>query len=151
MVDNSTTAYERKMRRREVIRLRAQGFSQSEIAEETGFSKSTITRDIERINAELAKLDDPDNLRRMLRQGAMELYEAEFQDLEAADREGDERAKHRAKSSMRQTLEFIEKLEGEIGGAGESEADSWVRSLPEEEQEKLADIGGIAVEEILGE
>lgn len=145
----NTTAYERKIRRNEVVRLRAQGYTRSEIAEEVGVSKDTIDRDIKRINNELNKLDDPEVLKRKLRKGATTLLEEEYQDLHRADREQDERAKHRAKSSMRQTLELLQNIEDEFSTGSVDNVEEWLDSKPDEVREQIADAAAQDVEEIL--
>lgn len=145
----ATTAWERKNRRREVVRLRAQGMSTEEIAEELGWGERTIKADLEHLNKELSKWDDGDYLRRMLRDLANELYEQEFEDLRRADREGDEQAKHRAKTSARQTIELIEKLEKDFFDTGPTDTDSWFDELSDDLRAELADEAGKAVEDYL--
>lgn len=147
----ATTAYERKIRRNQVVRLRAQGYSKEEIAEEVGVSERTVQRDIERINEELKRLDDPDVLKTELRQAVKTLLEEEYQDLHRADREQDERAKHRAKGSMRQTVELLRDLEEEMGGTETRTVDEWLKEKPDELREQIAEAAADDVDEILTE
>lgn len=144
-----TTAWERKQRRRDVVRLRSRGYTIEEISEETGASPSTISRDLDRINSELNKLDDPDVLKQEIRQGANLLLEHEYDDLRQAERNGDEKAKHRAKTSFRQTLELIQDMEEEFTGGVESSTDDWISQQPEEFRESLSEKASQEIEEML--
>ena len=146
---NATTAYDRKIRRRNVIRLRSQGMNYSEIAEELCVSESTIKRDMDRINSELSKLDDPSVLAKQLKQGAKVLLEEEYDDLRSADRENDEKAKHRAKSSFRQTLEFMKKINEDIEVDSSDDTEDWLDDINPELRDELMDAAGQVAEEII--
>lgn len=147
----ATTAYERKIRRRDVIRLRSKGYTKEEIAEETGYSEKTIQRDIKRIDEQLQKFDDPDFLKRELRKASRTLLEEEYEDLERAEREADERAKHRAKSSMRQTVELLHDLENEFGTTEAKDVESWLDDKDPELRETIANAAEEDVDAILME
>ncbi|MFB6237007.1 MAG: helix-turn-helix domain-containing protein [Halopenitus sp.] len=144
-----TTAYERKQRRREVVRLRAQGYSVEEMAEELATSESTISRDLDRINSELQKLDDPDVLKKEIRRGVNTLMEHEYEDLRRADREADEKAKHRAKTSFRQTLDLLQDMEEEFTGGVDRSTDDWLQQQDEEVREALSNAAKGEVNQIL--
>ena len=147
----TTTAYEREIRRREVIKLRTKGYTQQEIAEELGVSRGTIANDLERVNSELSKLDDPDVLKREMKQAAQLLLQEEYEDLDRADREQDERAKHRAKTSFRQTIELLRDIEEETV-SGTSDADTeWLDDVDPELKERVMDAAGDKVETMLVE
>lgn len=147
----ATTAYERRIRRWDVIRLRAQGFTIDEIAEETGFSPQTIRNDLDRINDELSKLDDPEFLHDTLRRSAMHVLEHEYEDIQRAHAEQDEQAKHRAKQSMRATLKLIRDIEDDVETHDVGEDDSWFENLPEDVKEKVSEAASGEVERILSE
>lgn len=148
---STTTAYERKRRRRNVTRLRAQGYTIEEISEELGYSESTIQRDIDRISSELQKLDDPDLLKRELKKGAKVLLDEEYEDLRRADVESDEKAKHRAKGSFRQTIELLKKIHDEFGEVQDDTGDDWLDTVDDELREQIIQASGKTAEEILAE
>ena len=147
---SNTTAWERKQRRREVVRLKSQGLNAEEIGEELGWDASTIRRDLQRIEDELAKWDDKETLGRELRQALRHTLDHEYDDLRRAEREGDERAKHRAKQSMRSTVETLKKIEDDLVGDSSSDGGSnWLDELDEESRDVLISEGGAEVQALL--
>lgn len=146
-----TTAWERKRRRRDVIRLKAQNYSVPEIAEELGWHEDTIRRDLKRINDELAKWDEPEVLSKELRRLLFRVLEEEYEDLRQAEVEQDEQAKHRAKQSARSTAKTIKEVEEDLGLTESKDSVEWFEDLDEETQEKLTEAAGEEVEEFLGE
>lgn len=149
----TTTAYERKLRRREIIRLKwGSQMSNEDIAEELGCSESTILRDLRHIKDQLGKLDDPDFLKEQLRGATQQLLDHELDDLRQAEVENDEKAKHRAKSSLRSTVKVIKEVEDEIEAVSDREtADEFFDELPEDVRDGINEAARSEVEEILGE
>lgn len=145
----ATTAWERHIRRREVIRLRfGEGYTASEISEELGWSEATIHRDLDRIREQTAQMGDPDVIRENVLASISLLLSHEFDDLHQADRENDERAKHRAKTSFRQTLQFLDDIHEEVSNETPS-GDERLENLPERAQEVLSEVAQTEVEETL--
>lgn len=135
------TAYERQIRRREVVRLKwGAGMNHQEIAEEIGVSQRTITRDVKHLRSQLSKLDDPDFLAEQLRAATQQLIEHELDDLRRADVEQDEKAKHRAKGSLRSTVKTIKEIEEDVGlTEDDEEAGEFLKGLPEDIQEQISE------------
>lgn len=145
------TAYERQMRRREVVRLKwGAGMNHQEVAEELGVSERTIDRDVKHLKSQLSKLDDPDFLGEQLRAATQQLLEHELDDLRRADREQDEKAKHRAKGSLRSTVKTIKEIEEDVGlDETEDEAGEFFDGLPEDIQEQISEEADGEVERFL--
>lgn len=149
----ATTAYERKLRRREIIRLKwGSQMSNEDIAEELGCSESTVLRDIRHLKEQLGKLDDPDFLKEQLRGATQQLLDHELDDLRQAELESDEKAKHRAKSSLRSTVKIIKEIEDDIEAAGDADdADEFFDELPDDVREGINEAAREEVESILNE
>lgn len=145
-----TTAWERKNRRRDVVRLKAQGYTAKEISDELGWATSTIRNDLQRIGDELSKWDDKEVLGKDLRQALRHVLEHEYEDLRRAERESDEQAKHRAKSSMRSTVETIKKIEDDLLDGSDDSSEPWFEQLDDDTRESIADAAEDDVRQIIG-
>lgn len=146
-----TSAWERHCRRRDVIRLRyGKGFTVAEIAEELGWSEATIGRDLERIRDEVSRMGDPDVVRKQILTSIWHLIGHEYDDLHRAEMKGNERAKHRAKTSFRKTVtklaEFYRELDAEPDAVP---VDSFIEDLPTEAREAVDQAAKQEVEGIL--
>ena len=141
------------MRRREVIRLRlGKRMTVEEIAEETGYSESTVRRDFKWINGQVDKLQDPEVIKDFLMESAVHLMDHETEDLRRADRENDEKAKHRAKQSMRSTMKMLEEFtEGNEVQEEDVQDEEYIESLPENVQEEISEHAESEVEALLDE
>lgn len=151
MSNNATTAWERTVRRREVIRLRlGQRMTAEEIAEELGWSPETIRNDFRWIDSQIEKMKDPEVFKDYMMESAMHLMEHETRDLRDADRANDEQAKHRAKQSMRSSLKLMEGFFGDMDGSAEdADAEDYIEQLPEEVKSGLEEHAAEEIENVL--
>lgn len=148
----STTAWERNVRRRDVIRLKlGKRMSAPEIAEELGYSPSTIREDFQWLNDHVGKMLDDDFMQEYLMETSMHLMDHEMQDLEDADRENDKKAKTAAKQSMRSTMKMLKEFQEESTGqeAQEVSAEEWLEDLPADIQDGLTEHANDEIEGIL--
>lgn len=147
----ATTAWERHVRRREVIRLRfGEGSTAAEIGEELGWSEATIERDLDRIREQTAQLGEPTPIREQVLVSVSHLLAHEFDDLHRAGLDDEPEAKHRAKTSFRQTLRFLADLRTELADETPS-GDDRIEELPEKARDVLSEVAETEVEDILSD
>ena len=145
----ATTAWERHTRRRDVIRLRyGQGYTADEIAEELGWSEATINRDLDRIREQTAQMGEPEAIRDHVLTSIQLLLSHEFDDLHQADREDDLEAKHRAKTSFRQTLQVLGDYHDDIADETPS-GEERIEDLPKRAQAVLEEVAEDEIEKAL--
>lgn len=146
-----TTSYERKLRRRNVVRLRfGSRMSAPEIAEELGCSEATIYRDFEWIDDQLSKMESTEFIDAQVKAAVMQLFGHEMDDLRRAEQERDEKAKHRAKSSLRSTIKMLRTVSEDVDGAEQEDSvEEFIESLPGEAKEQVREAAEDTVENIL--
>jgi DNA-directed RNA polymerase specialized sigma24 family protein len=123
--------------------------SAPEIAEELGWSVGTIRQDLSWLNSQVEKIDDPEMLQEYMQEAMVNLMDHETRDLRDADRENDEKAKHRAKQSYRSSLKMMDELFGDA--ESETADEGSFEELSEDVQDSLSEFANDEIERVLTE
>lgn len=145
-----TTAIQRHQRRRDVIEMHiGRKMTPAEIAEELDCSPRVVHADLKYIEERIG--DEEGVFRNDVKMAAQNLLDHELQDLADADTLGEIDVKNATKTSLRNTLRFLNELADDYTTESTTDVDELLENASEETKAKIDEVGEELIVEVLDE